>query len=70
MVRGRKIKTTIPDEVALRPADLVDRDFSATRPNERGSRSDSASEHPQSHAAGGEVLHGVDQMGEIATDTV
>ena len=34
VVRGRKIKTTIPDEVALRPADLVDRDFSATRPNE------------------------------------
>ena len=34
VVLGRKIKTTIPDEVALRPADLVDRDFSATRPNE------------------------------------
>ena len=25
-------------------------------------------EHPQAHAAGGEVLHGVDQMGEIAAD--
>ena len=34
VVRGRKIKTTIQNEVALRPADLVDRDFSATRPNE------------------------------------
>ena len=34
VVRGRKIKTTIPDEAALRPADLVDRDFSATRPNQ------------------------------------
>jgi len=33
-VRGRKFKTTIPDESALRPADLVDRDFSATRPNQ------------------------------------
>ena len=40
VVRGRKIKTTIPDEAALRPADLVDRDFSATRPQsvvDRGS---------------------------------
>ena len=27
-------------------------------------------EHPQAHAAGGEVLHGVDQMGKIATETV
>ena len=27
-------------------------------------------EHPQAHAAGGEVLHGVDQMGEIAAETV
>ena len=34
VVRGRKFKTTIPDEAALRPADLVDRDFSATRPNQ------------------------------------
>ena len=33
-VRGRKFKTTIPDEVALRPADLVDRNFSASRPNQ------------------------------------
>ena len=34
VVRGRKYKTTIPDEAALRPPDLVDRDFTATRPNQ------------------------------------
>lgn len=34
VVRGRKPKTTIPDEVADRPLDLVDRDFTATRPNQ------------------------------------
>jgi putative transposase len=33
-VRGRKFKTTVPDETAARPADLVDRHFTATRPNE------------------------------------
>ena len=33
-IRGRRFKTTIPDEEASRPADLVERDFSATRPNE------------------------------------
>ena len=33
-VRGRKFKTTIPDEAAARPADLVSRDFTADRPNE------------------------------------
>ena len=33
VVRGRKFKTTIPDASALRPPDLVDRDFTATRPN-------------------------------------
>ena len=33
-VRGRKFKTTIPYEAAARPADLVSRDFRATRPNE------------------------------------
>ena len=34
VVRGRRFKTTIPDEMAERPQDLVDRDFSATRPNQ------------------------------------
>lgn len=33
-VRGRTFKTTMPDEAAMRPPDLVDRDFSASRPNE------------------------------------
>ena len=33
-VRGKKWKTTITDDGAMRPADLVDRDFTATRPNE------------------------------------
>ena len=33
-VRGRKFKTTIPDESANRPSDLVSREFVATRPNE------------------------------------
>ena len=33
-VRGRKFKTTIPDLSAKRPLDLVERDFTATRPNE------------------------------------
>ena len=33
-VRGRKAKTTIPDELADRPFDLVDRDFTADRPNQ------------------------------------
>jgi len=33
-VRGRKVKTTIADEAADRPADLVSRDFKANRPNE------------------------------------
>ncbi len=33
-VRGRKFKTTVPDETAVRPADLVDRNFTATRPNQ------------------------------------
>jgi len=32
-VRGRKFKTTIPDESAHRPLDLVERDFTADRPN-------------------------------------
>jgi len=34
VVRGRKFKTTIPDESAARPLDLVERNFTATRPNE------------------------------------
>ena len=29
-VRGKKCKTTVPDESAVRPADLVNRDFNAT----------------------------------------
>jgi putative transposase len=32
--RGRIRRTTISDEQAMRPADLVNRDFSATRPNQ------------------------------------
>jgi len=32
--RGRKCKTTVADESASRPADLVNREFVATRPNE------------------------------------
>jgi transposase InsO family protein len=33
-VRGKKVKTTIPDTSADRPLDLVARDFNASRPNE------------------------------------
>jgi transposase InsO family protein len=33
-VRGWKLKTTITDDAAARPADLVQRDFTATRPNQ------------------------------------
>ncbi len=33
VVRGRKVKTTIADELAERPLDLVQRDFTADRPN-------------------------------------
>ena len=33
-VRGGKFKTTIPDESAERPQDLVERDFTADRPNQ------------------------------------
>lgn len=33
-VRGKKFKTTVADDSAARPADLVKRNFSASRPNE------------------------------------
>jgi putative transposase len=33
-VRGKTFKTTIPDTAAVRPPGLVDRDFTATRPNQ------------------------------------
>jgi len=33
-VRGRKFKTTIADDTAARPTDLVCREFSASRPNQ------------------------------------
>ncbi len=33
VVRGRRIKTTIPDEAAERPLDRVNRDFNVLRPN-------------------------------------
>jgi putative transposase len=32
--RGKKIRTTFPDTAAPRPADLVDRNFTASRPNQ------------------------------------
>jgi len=34
VVRGKKVRTTIPDEVAARLADLVERDFTAAHPNQ------------------------------------
>jgi len=34
VVRGRKPKTTIPDDATDQPADLVQRDFTATRPDQ------------------------------------
>jgi transposase InsO family protein len=34
VVRGRKVKTTIPGDLAERPRDLVKRNFTACRPNE------------------------------------
>ena len=33
-VRGKRRRTTIPADVAARPADLVERSFAATRPNQ------------------------------------
>jgi putative transposase len=34
VVRGKTRRTTTPDETAARPSDLVQRDFSASRPNQ------------------------------------
>jgi putative transposase len=34
VVRGRKVKTTVPDDAAERPLDLVQRQFTATAPNQ------------------------------------
>jgi len=34
VVRGRRCRTTIPAEIALRPLDRVQRQFTATRPNQ------------------------------------
>jgi putative transposase len=34
VVRGRRLRTTIPEDAAERPLDLVARDFTATRPNQ------------------------------------
>jgi len=34
VVRGRKCETTIPDDLAERPRDLVKRNFTADRPNQ------------------------------------
>jgi len=34
VVRGRRVRTTIPASAAERPRDLVERNFTATRPNE------------------------------------
>jgi transposase InsO family protein len=34
VVRGRRVRTTIPAVVAERPRDLVERNFTATRPNQ------------------------------------
>jgi transposase InsO family protein len=34
VVRGQRVKTTIPEDAAERPLDLVARDFTATRPNQ------------------------------------
>jgi putative transposase len=34
VVRGRRVRTTLPDALAERPRDLVQRDFTATRPNQ------------------------------------
>ncbi len=33
-VRGKRFRTTVPDEAVVRPADLVNRDFTVARPNQ------------------------------------
>ncbi len=38
VVRGKRRRTTLPAGKADRPADLVDRNFAASRPNNCGSR--------------------------------
>ena len=35
VIRGRRIKTTLPSNLTQRPLDLVKRDFKADRPNQR-----------------------------------
>jgi putative transposase len=34
VTRTRRVRTTVPDATAARPADLVDRDFTTTAPNQ------------------------------------
>jgi putative transposase len=34
VVRGKRVRTTVPDDLADRPLDLVERNFTATRPNQ------------------------------------
>ena len=34
VLRGKKVRTTIPDDLAARPSDLVNRQFKADRPNQ------------------------------------
>jgi transposase InsO family protein len=34
VVRGKRVRTTIADEAAVRPSDLVERDFTASHPNQ------------------------------------
>jgi len=34
VVRGKRFKTTIPDDTSVRPLDLVERNFTTSRPNE------------------------------------
>ncbi|MBX7553535.1 hypothetical protein [Streptomyces sp. NPDC048665] len=34
VIRGRRRRTTVPESMAPRPPDLVDRDFTASRPDQ------------------------------------